>query len=690
MALTQDGCTNTAAWNSFEGGLVGSKTFTFTTPTPTTSIAEKVLDTFNISYINSGGGTLYGVDIKQLDAMQAIKISLLEAYAQTGVYKEPIVNEYGEVEFIAIGDVTGNITDVYYTLQSAEYLNNVTGAIITGGKPLPERVLRDRKNLLEDALAFDSTGMMTTCNLPDFSSYYTITYDDPHTSSFANYNDGIETIYQDNNLDPFERVVGWVYDIDVSSTGDALPPYVSVSFNNTASVPIKISGDDIEYTAANAESIINDPPWNASIGTLLNRKPARSGDPNCWSDAGYSGNDYGDVDCDALTVLKFALDPKLRYENIRGCAKDKFLQVSKVWIVAAECDQVYAVPRDVSTAISADEEPSDDETIIFVSLSSMSPRIKQLNKGEHYGVGYNSETGEICFQFLANVRQNEYNVSYGENTSFYLDPACLYVRQQGFDTSNLGRTGTIIPTSGGKGYLVYQIWAQIDLETPSILIHSPAGNAEEYKDNLEVHIQAITVIDEPPPVAINGDLVDQTINYRDQDPTTVQDLEDTDYERKMKAIDYGEGVSLTISSLTENETATLSSNLHNLMEADSGVETVYTCGPTCRPQLGGRGNSGGIINNITYSYSDRGSYTISVNEGPMFIGGLSSISTGPHIKQVETISMQGTVVGDYGDGTMFKILLDGYGVRDAINCCPDVIRTGDKVSVTVHNNPVEA
>jgi hypothetical protein len=644
-----------------------------------------VLDAFNIPYTNTGGGQLVAVDIKQQEASSAIKASLLEEYAQTNIYKEIIVNEEGDVEFINIGGVSGNITDVYYTLQSTEYKNNITGAIVTGRKELPERRLKEQKDLLEGALRFDTTTMMTTCNMINFTSHFTIVYDDPHLSSAANYEDGIETIYQNDRLQPYERVVGWVYDIDTTKDGQELPPWVTVNFQNTASVPLKISGAD--YVT---KDDILDPPWNADLGTLINREPAESMEAGaCSPDMGYAGDDYGDVDCAGTKPLKVELDPALRYDNIRGCAKDKFLQVSKIWFIAAECDIVRAMPKNVDSAL-ATNTPTSAEADIFVSLQTMAPKIIGLDRGGDYGIGYDAEKGTICVQFVANPRQNEHKIQYGTGTSFYLDPNCKYATDAGLTGAALELNGTLFPAAGGKGYLVYQVWAQIDLASPSIVINSPAGNAATYNDYISVGLQAIVVEDQPPHVAINGELVDQTLNYQDQDPTTTQDLEDTDYERKLKAIDYGEGVTITLSSLGESSTENLSRRLHNLMEADTGIETVYTCGPTCQPQLGGIGNSGGIINNITYSYSDRGSYTISVNEGPMFIGGLSGITTGPHVKKADTVSEQGTVVGAYGDGTNFKVLVDGIGVREAINCCPDVIRVGDKVSVTIHNNPVEA
>ena len=74
----------------------------------------------------------------------------------------------------------------------------------------------------------------------------------------------------------------------------------------------------------------------------------------------------------------------------------------------------------------------------------------------------------------------------------------------------------------------------------------------------------------------------------------------------------------------------------------------------------------------------------------MFIGGLGDITGGPSVKMTEDVSATGTVLQDQGNHVMFKVLVDGIGVREAINSSSAIIRTGDKVNVTIHNNPVEA
>jgi len=151
----------------------------------------------------------------------------------------------------------------------------------------------------------------------------------------------------------------------------------------------------------------------------------------------------------------------------------------------------------------------------------------------------------------------------------------------------------------------------------------------------------------------------------------------------------GGGLSLSFSFMDEDEVKQLSKVLYDYMKERDGIETTYVCGPDSSPNLGGRGANGGIINGITYSYNDSGSYTISVNEGPWLIGGLTEVSGGVYMKQVEENSAQGTIIQDAGNHIEYKVRIDGFGERWAINCVAAVLRVGDKVSCTVHNNPVE-
>jgi len=123
--------------------------------------------------------------------------------------------------------------------------------------------------------------------------------------------------------------------------------------------------------------------------------------------------------------------------------------------------------------------------------------------------------------------------------------------------------------------------------------------------------------------------------------------------------------------------------------SDTTVETVLTCGPDANPQLGS-GLLGGAINSIRYAYTDQNSYTVSITVGPKLPpSSIVSVDGGPTPMMMENISAKGTIIASAGDNVNFKVRIDGYGERWAMCMCPAILRVGDVVQCSVHNNPIE-
>ena len=231
----------------------------------------------------------------------------------------------------------------------------------------------------------------------------------------------------------------------------------------------------------------------------------------------------------------------------------------------------------------------------------------------------------------------------------------------------------------------------MDLDTPSISIHDPNGDAYGLASSISYELMPIIVRDEPPPVAFNGELITQSDGIADNDPTSRQSsFTNTAMEQVLTHMDAGGGITLNLSFLNESECQGLSRTLHDYINSDSGTQTVYTCGPNCNPKLGAPA-TGGVINSISYQYTDSNSYIVSVTVGSRLVtdSNLAGISGGPYLKKVETVSCRGTVISDLGNHVHFKVRIDGVGEQTAVNCQPEVLRVGDKVTCTLHNNPVE-
>jgi len=208
---------------------------------------------------------------------------------------------------------------------------------------------------------------------------------------------------------------------------------------------------------------------------------------------------------------------------------------------------------------------------------------------------------------------------------------------------------------------------------------------------------ALVVEDKPSPIAFagksspGGRLIDQESARADTDPTTQQDLQDSDYENVLNEMDGGGGLNLNFSFMEEEDCVNLASLMYKYMNNQDGIEIVYTCGPDTNPQVGGYTVGGGIVNNVTYQYSDSGSYTVSVTEsGRLFSdSNLAGVTGGPTSKQTESVSARGTIVDDMGNHIFYKVRIDGFGTKLGVNMSTNILRIDDKVTCTIHNNPVE-
>jgi len=326
-----------------------------------------------------------------------------------------------------------------------------------------------------------------------------------------------------------------------------------------------------------------------------------------------------------------------------------------------------------------------------------------MTEGIDYAFGVNTSmtdssiSRKLCLQFANNSFFTD-NARYGNDVDFQVvDHSSAY--SKGIPTPNIlvqdnngkyssGR-GTIFPRDNFTGLLIIDIMAQVELDTPGIIIEDPEGEAYEIANDMVVEVAPMVMYDEPAPIAIDGEVIDQAEGIADNDPITVQNFTETAYEKKLLEMDGGNSIELTMATLDERQCVYLSNEIYRIANTYTGEETTYTCTPGSEPLLGGYGNSTGTVNSITYSYSDQSSYTITVTEGSYLVGGLTGVTGGPAVVATESVSANGHVIQDYGNGALYKVLIDGIGPRDCISSIPSLIRIGDSVGVTIYNNPVE-
>lgn len=652
---------------------------------PLNSLAADVLAYYNIpraGATSSIGGTLDNLDIKQMDALQIISLSLFEETAidGRGYLYEAMVNSEGDVEFVAIGAKSANITDLYYEVQNQVYEEPCAGVMVTGGRPATTRkdliwkpIWGEQEN---GKVLFDSDLMFGNCNKDSFSQYATIVYHDPNLNS--QYEDGIDNFYEINSGNPWDRILGHAYHIEL---------------------PDGLKSKDTKVTKADSAQILIElgkhegaasTKYGPDVNNLMKRPTFENADldsPDCWKDRGTEP-----VASDGIPLEFKAPYDQFRFETERGIPVDKFRGIESIVIIGYEIEHLHSGPKD--DAASNENPPKIANNQVVVSLSTKTAKAFTFKEGNDYAIAYKENDDEYkdpWIVFADNGRIADI-ADYGANCSFKVNPNCQYYKQHPTEAKKL-QTGTIIPTGSYNGILVKEIYAKVNLDTPSITVFDPEGDKNKaYKiaEQLQYTAAALVAVEEPAPVGFNGSTIDLSEGIQDHDPTTQQDFRDTAMELALEKMSGG-GMTISASYLrTQDSVNNLSETIYDFMHNDRGlVSTTYVCGPRCDPRLGGEGNSGGVINNITYSYTDSGAYTISVNEGSKMIGDMASIGGGAYRKADEEVTANGLVIQDFGNGINFKVRIDGFAERMAVNCSAAIIRVGDYVACSVHNCPIE-
>ena len=614
------------------------------------NLASKILAYFGIPCVGEAGGSLEGLDIKRMDALSLIQLSLLDEAGKTGVYKEAIVNEHGQVEFVVIGSDTATISEPYFTSNTATYKEACTGVMITGRKELPTIKALDFQPIWgSNKQIFDNYDMMENCNSSDFKKTVRIVFNDPHLSS--DYGDGLSNKFEITDNNPDDKILGYVYACDMKDVNKL----ATVDLSGDTSILIKVSSGS----------------EGADIGTLIKipQKRDNTAAAACWAGAETATASTGGV--------VIPLPDIFSYETVRKTKVNKFIKVSAVIVVGKVIDLLHSAPVSAADQIAV----GGGNYVLYCQINDNSNKTIKLREKVHYSIYLKDDVPNILFG--ADVDVND-PLTYGKGTKYKL------MGTTGADDQG-EKTGTILPLNAGRsGLLIDEVWALVDLQTPSIVIQDPTGNAKKIAETLTFSIAPVIITDPPAPVVFcAGSATTLKQIKQDHDPTTTQSFIDSEIELALDQMQGG-GMTLSMSSLNEGECKTLATTLYNYMSNGGNVvETIHTCGPGCNPKLGGKGPNG-IVNAIRYSYTDQGSYTVSVTEGGYLVGNMASIDLGIAYKLSDSPQARGVVREDLGNGFHFKVALDGIGDRIAVNMAPNIVRVGDVVSCTIHNCPVEA
>lgn len=624
-----------------------------------TNLASEVLQYYGIPCNGSFGGGLNNLDIKHMDAIQVIKLSLLQASGTGGGIKEIIMGSDGTVSAKSIGTGSAGVGNTYYEIQSGSYLEPCGGVMVIGGLPISERKPVVWKPIWgESKQIFDTTLLNNEhCLIKDFSLQATIVFNDPHLDSA--YEDGIDNLYEITSSNPYDHILGYAVYMSAPSADSS----VSIKKEDSAQIllPLDIS---------------------AGLGTFFVRPELsefQALNPECY---------MGGSQPEPTSGVKVNIPDILRFTDSRNVEIDKFRSLDNVYVIGVEIADMRGIPPSKLEAVNFNPEPGS--ATLTIKIIKTFAQCFKLSRGTHYVVGCveGITPAEPYVIFANNSRRlDPVEIKSDAVTSFIITSDSVWTNNDTY----VGE-GWILPTESTKGILITSMFVSVTLDTPSIVIYSPDGTnnrAKTIADELVYDMAALISVEKDRPVAFNGSSIDMSLGMVDHDPTTIQTFDDTPYEQAIDAMQGG-GMTLNLSFLDEAGCMELSGALQAYFGSGGGIETTYVCGPDADPELGSGGSGGGIVNSINYSYQDSSSYTISINCGPTILGDLAQIDGGPSPMRTEDISAVGTIIQDAGNHVNFKVKLEGYGILQAINLSHHILRVGDKVACAVHNNPVES
>ena len=602
------------------------------------NVAVQILNNFDIPYIGSPPpyGNLCGYDINNMNAADAVQLSLAENM-KIGKLYELYTNADGFAYFQEVypNPETASI-DIRTCIPTSNIDSAVDLVIVRGYDTPPCRSFKDFVSL--DWLETDSLYYYAD-HCPEFSTEAWRSYKDPVLET--SYKDGVENLYE---LKEFEQLVGYVIDFDGETD-----PNIKYSFSNTTLKNIDLFGTVSVSALSGKVEICNE-------GTYTK-------DTVSYNGYTYSLGNYTEID-------KYG-SPWPLFLNVQG------LYAITYSIVSATLYPDYQGASGAFVVI----EPKKK----FISIPASNWHWTLNSDGSPQIHFYYRTPGTLETNSWATTSQltgwawsDEWDINNSSSRSPGDAPP-----------------GLIIPNLGsGWATLVTKLWAAVEIDRPSVHVNDPSGNAIDVVNRLEIKYQPIIVTDEPPAVAYNfgggSRLVDHTLDLYDSDPSTVQVLPQ-DIEGSMAWLQTqtnGRTVDISLPFCDSTDCLEMANTIFNLQ--DENITTYnMVCGPISNPKLGTKvPGYEGRINKISYSYTDSSAYNINVSVGPTFLGA-KGWSGGIYQRKTEDFTREALVTWSQGDGVNFRVLIRGMGVYHAINKTLATYSPGEKVSVTVHNNPVE-
>jgi len=608
------------------------------------------------------GGTLRGLDIYNMNAVSAMKLSVFEDFVKDNGHYEIYADNDGVIRRFDIGLTTASVTQ-RYRVPTRQVTNEVSQVKVVGFDSPPCLYVGDTYSIIPDEAGdFESEQIppihllvQDTCYELVFDRYAYFCYRAPNYAS--KFNDSIESLFEEGYD---ETVIAWAHNLEGT---DNLSDRGSINFSEYTFYPVEVGSppefDEVTLFPINIEYVSEQEarcwlaPEESRISYSLDLSPYKYADPD------YGGQLISDVE-------------ELAY----------FILVGYKMTYATSWPQRTLSGRNIQ-----------DQHITYVEFKDTKEAIA-LQDGTDYVSWFDGEDVlNISAGFVKKYDWEEFGYQY--YLTDWVSPTIGYVGEYGFVWPRLGGTGL---DSGGLGTTMWVTGMYLVLRRKlnSVTIFDPDGGADFIMDNLIYEVTPIIQKDARPPTCGAGiyqGCVDWNTTVFDDDPLTIQDLYKTsDIARLNDAMAQGvSSVSIDAPYLiTADEVQTAANKIYGLFNDEDTInEATYVCSPDSNPRLG-ENYGEGVINSISYSYNDQSAYTVSITSGPQHLRDFPGTGTNIWMMETETIKRRGTVTQSSGDGLYYVVSVEGLGEFIAVNTVvgdssPEI---GDVVDVEINNIPM--
>jgi len=647
---------------------------------PGDSLATFIIeDVFGLELDSSSsnlGNYLPGYDIRDRDAYQMVQLSLAAELVNNKSI-ECYATEDGIVKFFEIGTKNSNIkSDILYEINSGELKAKCDKVLVTGYDPPPKRYIakeapynlftfakenKDSETLDPDADEYPRYYIFGELLGPERCDYFR-----EGIIEYGKLDFNMEEVICDNYK--IEKIPNYIYKIEV-------PFYqagsTDVNFRNTTSRYIPLNG----------------------FGTLQRR-----------------GWRLKEKYMPSMCIPEEDIDPDVGI-YLPESDKDKFLRVTAVYIWGYLLKNIGdGENNDYSSSLST----------FTVDVDTMLSEPYKLSEGEDYLVRKDLSRKGYKIIFSSNVSGN-YEKYFGGSTvesiwfrigwnNIFKDKDAVirssptppfgdisgYLRDgQTEVSSNSSYNAVLFPLNEGQSAYALpiidsfpKIIVVYEWDNPSIQITDLRN--EVTKENLEqvkVEFYPIIIKDKNAPQVLTAaggtTVLDPTEVIPDIDKDTVENFQETEYVRATQ-LEQGD-ISVVMPFVDEEGCKTIAKFIYD-HQNEIANDVTYTCSPDADPVLGER-IDGNVINAIDYSYQDSSQYLISVKAGAVWQG-INSWNQSLYNMQTESVQEEGLVVSVDVDNIKCNVNLKHLGVMECVNVSKEIIEKGDKVQVTVQNNPV--